>query len=173
MHLKFFAAFGVSACLLLAPVPSMAAGCCGQDMKCCDNAAMKDMKDMKCCDKDTDAVAVLMSIAQNPQINPAPPVRQATDVWFMRPVVINHRVLQGHYVIEHDNDRMAKGDPCTYIYAFNDRTKPVVTFHCVHLDRPRMGQNTVVLTSTSDGWQNLSEFQFAGETASHGNPSVR
>ena len=110
----------------------------------------------------------------DPQLQPAPPVRQVTDVWFHRPVLVGKAILQGRYVIEHDNARMARGEPCTHIYAFNDRETPVVAFHCTHLERERAAQNQVVLVSTSDaGIVRLTEFQFAGETGAHGHPSVR
>jgi len=49
----------------------------------------------------------------------------------------------------------------------------MATFHCTHLERERAGQNTVVLITMPNGWQKLTEFQFAGETASHGYPTVR
>ena len=61
--------------------------------------------------------------------------RQATDVWFMQPVRVGDTILQGRYVIEHDNDRMARGEPCTHIYAFNNQKTPIVAFHCMHLQR--------------------------------------
>ena len=106
--------------------------------------------------------------------NPAPPVRQLAEVWFHRLVLVGRAILQGRYVIEHDNDRMARGEPCTHIYAFNDRTRPVVAFRCTHLERGRADQNTVSLATAPDGLMKvLTEFQFAGETAAHGYPTVR
>lgn len=176
MHLKLMAAAGVAAFLLFAPAKADASCCDKKDMPCCDqHKDMKDMKDMKCCEDQTnmpccdkDAVQVLLSL--DPQINPAPPVRQLTDIWFKQPVKFGNKILQGHYVIEHDNDRMAKGDPCTHIYAFDDRTTPVVTFHCTHIERPRASENTAVIITKGD-WKVMTEFQFAGETAAHGVPT--
>ncbi len=107
-------------------------------------------------------------------MNPAPPVRQTAEVWFQRPVLVGRAILQGRYVVEHDNDRMARGEPCTHLYAYNDRVTPVARFHCTHLERERASQNVVVLATTSDGnMQKLTEFQFAGESFAHGYPSVR
>ncbi len=101
-------------------------------------------------------------------------MRQAAEVWFQRPVIVGKAILQGHYVIEHDNDRMARGEPCTHLYAFNDRTTPVATFDCTHLERDRAPQSIVVLTTTSDGnMQRLTEFQFAGDSLAHGYPTGR
>jgi len=170
MHFKLLAAAGAATLLLTAPVRADASTCCDQkDMPCCEK------QDMACCQNDLNAIDILLSMDShlaNPQLNPAPPVRQATDVWFKRPVMINKSIVQGHYVIEHDNDRMARGEPCTHIYAFDDRKKPVVTFHCTHLERNRATQNIAVL-ETRGGMEYMTEFQFAGETASHGVPNVR
>jgi hypothetical protein len=149
--------------------------CCEQQkaMPCCEQP-----QDMSCCGatQDQDAIEMLMALntqvePADPQLAPAPPARQVTEVWFQRPVIVGKSILQGRYVIEHDNDRMARGEPCTYIYAFDDRTKPVVTFHCTHLERERATQNIAVVETKGD-LQVLKEFQFAGETASHGVPST-
>lgn len=180
MH-KFLALAGVAGLLLFMPARA--------DASCCDQskAAMHDMKagccDMPCCTEQVAAAepsAIALLLSMDPQFaasqvtTAATPAVQRTEVWFHRPVRVGNSVLQGRYVIEHDNDRMARGEPCTFIYAYNDQTKPVVTFHCTHLERGRADANTVVVYSLGDGtWQALSEFQFAGETASHGVPSVR
>jgi hypothetical protein len=180
MHPRLFALACVAAASFLVPA-SADASCCDQaqashqmkagapccDMPCCADHAMKAEP------KDIDVLA-LLPFDNDPQLFPAPPVRQSTEVWFQRPVLVGKNILQGRYVIEHDNDRMARGEPCTYIYAYNDRTKPVVVFHCTHLERDRNGSNTVVLASIGDGtMQQMQEFQFAGEHAAHGVPSGR
>jgi hypothetical protein len=180
MHFKLLVAAGVTGLLLLAPVPA-AASCCDQhqmkageaccDMPCCANHALEP--------ESMDILAMLgwqddPMLTIDPQLAPAPPVRQLTEVWFHRPVLVGKHILQGRYVIEHDNERMARGEPCTHIYAYNDQTVPVVKFHCTHLERDRAGKNTVVLVTTSDGsMQVMQEFQFAGETGAHGVPSER
>jgi hypothetical protein len=176
MQAKFLAAAGMTMALLLAPA-SADASCCDQEkhvMKagtsCCD---------MPCCadhvvKPEPKEIVLLLPLENDPQLNPAPPVRQVTEVWFPRPVFVGRHILQGRYVIEHDNDRMARGEPCTHIYAYNDRTKPVVAFHCTHLERDRNGTNTVALVTTGDGtMKKMTEFQFAGETAAHGVPGGR
>jgi len=180
MHSRLFAAAGVAAALFVVPV-SADASCCDQvqashQMKagapCCDMPCCADHK-MAVEPKDIDVLAML-PLDNDPQLFPAPPVRQSTEVWFQRPVRVGRNILQGRYVIEHDNDRMARGEPCTHIYAYNDRTKPVVAFHCTHLERDRNGTNTAVLATIGDGtMQQLLEFQFAGEHAAHGVPSGR
>ena len=176
MHARLFAAAGIAAVLFLAPA-SADASCCDQakhtmkagasccDMPCCADKAVKP---------EAKEVVLLLPLENDPQLNPAPPVRQQTEVWFQRPVMVGRNILQGRYVIEHDNDRMARGEPCTHIYAYNDRTKPVVAFHCTHLERDRNGTNTVALETIGDGsMQTMTEFQFAGEAAAHGVPTGR
>jgi len=188
MHSRLFAAAGIAGMLLLAPAAADAS-CCDQakqvkgsasccDMPCCADHAMKmeskDLDVLALLPVENDPQLVLASLENDPQLFPAPPVRQLTEIWFQRPVRVGRHILQGRYVIEHDNDRMARGEPCTHIYAYNDRTKPVVTFHCTHLERDRTGTNTVALASIGDGtMQQLLEFQFAGEHAAHGVPSDR
>ena len=142
-----------------------AEACC-----CCKDGEKK----MACCDKDEqtpEAVAVLI-----PQVKPEPrPVRETMTVWFMRPVKVGDRILFGKYVIEHDNNRMARGRPCTHIYEASDLRLPVVAFHCTHLERAPGPRPSVTLVSLGEpnGMKKLTEFQFAGEVGAHGAPTLR
>jgi hypothetical protein len=174
MHFKLLAVAAAAVAFLLAPA-RVDASCCDhnaqgghhQHASCCDQPCCKDKTAA-----DLDAIAILMGT--NVQLAPLPPLKQTADVWFQRPTLVGQAILQGHYVIEHDNDRMARGEPCTHVYAFNDRLTPVATFHCTHLERDRAPKNVVVLGTTSDGYmQTLMEFQFAGEHFAHGYPSGR
>ena len=160
MRLRLLAAAGVTGFILLTPAAANAQ-CCGQASLQPDSSNFVLQIDPIFPDPQLDLV--------DPQLTPQPPMRQATEVWFQRPVMVGRSILQGHYVIEHDNDRLARGEPCTHIYAFNDRTRPVVAFHCTHLERDRPSQNIAVIETKGD-WQVFTEFQFAGEAASHGVP---
>jgi hypothetical protein len=135
------------------------------DMPCCKNGC-----DMPCC-------AQVPSVIVPPIVTdiPTPPARQSVTVLFRDPVKVGDRILMGKYIIEHDNDRMARGKPCTHIYDADDPRLPVVAFHCTHLTRPRSESNTVTLRPWSDtpGRREMTEFQFAGETAAHGVPKLR
>ena len=130
--------------------------------------------DAACCTARSEPTLVEKFMTTDPQLNPAPPVRQSAEVWFHRPIFVGRAILQGRHVIEHDHDRMARGEPCTHIYAYGNREKPVAAFHCTHLERDRADRNTVVLVPDADGrMKRLTEFQFAGETAAHGYPTGR
>jgi hypothetical protein len=170
MHFKLLAAGAVASLILFAPSAADAA-CCDQkqhahEMKACC-ADHQDHKGME-------PTIVERFMENDPQLNPAPPVRQVAEVWFTRPTLIGRAIVQGRYVIEHDNNRMARGEPCTHVYAYTDQENPVATFHCTHLERDRADKNIVMLIDdAASGLKRLSEFQFAGENAAHGYPSGR
>jgi hypothetical protein len=184
MHSGLLASIGLAGLLFASPAFGADASCC-QDMKadkpCCDMPCCKDKTDHK---NHVPVVAMpeadltdpfFLALQTEPPVPPvlAPPARQATVVWFNQPVRIGNNLLQGRYVIEHDNDRMAAGGPCTYIYKWEDQTVPVVAYHCVHLDRPDVDKSTVVLTNGPDGFKRLVEFQFPGDSGGHGTPTIR
>jgi hypothetical protein len=176
MHFHLLAAGAVAGLMLFAPATADAA-CCDknpqghQAMPCCQNHEAKP-----CCGNHQASQPTIVEqfLEMDPQLNPAPPVRQVVEVWFTRPTLVGRSIVQGRYLIEHDNDRMARGEPCTHIYAFNDQKHPVVAFHCTHLERDRASDNLVMLIDdAASGMKRLTEFQFAGETASHGHPIIR
>jgi hypothetical protein len=175
MHFKLLAAGAVAGLMLFAPAAADAA-CCEKNHK--DHQAMPCCKDQaKACCGDHHAAAptiVEQFLEADPQLTPAPPARQVVEAWFAQPTLIGRTIVQGRYVIEHDNDRMARGEPCTHVYAYDDQQTPVATFHCTHLQRDRAEDNLLVLiTDAATGMKRLVEFQFLGETASHGHPTIR
>ena len=151
----------------LLALPSMAAAggaCCDKDKGC----AMSG-----CAMHEGDRIAADVLLA--PEIINAAPARHSVPVWFQRPTKVVDRILIGRYIIEHDNDRMARGEPCTHIYNASGARLPVVAFHCTHLIRPSTDKNVVELRSLGDpsGTKVMTAFTFAGETAGHGVPTER
>lgn len=167
MHFKLLAAAFAGGLLLIAPSRAEAA--------CCNNNHQAHQAKACCADHHATEPSIVERFMENdPQLEPALPARQVVEVWFTRPTLIGRAIVQGRYVIEHDNDRMARGEPCTHIYAYGDQNKPVATFHCTHLERDRASNNLVMLIDDGpSGMKRLTEFQFAGETASHGYPTIR
>lgn len=170
----------------------MAEACCDpgvatapKAMACCDHpqAAPAQAATMACCGDHAPAVTAGCcdtGIPDDPRVaiaglgltNPLPV--KTMNVHFREPVQVGSAILMGWYVIEHDDDRMARGEPCTYIYEYDTMRAPVATFHCTHLEREAPGVATVVLRPTvNPSIKALAEFQFSGETASHGAPAVR
>ncbi|MEK6410638.1 MAG: hypothetical protein AABN34_27240 [Acidobacteriota bacterium] len=75
--------------------------------------------------------------------------------------------LKGEYFITHDEDKMAKGEDCTYIY--DAKGKLVVSFHCTPVERPKADRFRVVTARSiiTNGPAEVREIQFAGSTEAH------
>jgi hypothetical protein len=80
-------------------------------------------------------------------------------------------LLRGEYLIVHDEERMAKGEPCTYVYRRKEghAGKLVVSFHCEHVDREVAKQFTVKIIPRRTAFEvpEVREIQFAGSAAGH------
>ena len=83
------------------------------------------------------------------------------------------RFVTGPVMFEHDDARMARGEPCTRVLRFNPGKGPaeeLVAFHC----KPRWGQApdkfTAATSRLPDGMRVLTEYQFAGDDEAHGVP---
>jgi uncharacterized cupredoxin-like copper-binding protein len=92
-------------------------------------------------------------------------------------------ILQGKYIFVHDEELMAKGEPCFYVYKYSQdaagkpEIKPdnlVLSFHCKHVEHDKAPQ--IVLTFTMVAGEadlfEIKEVQFAGSTAGHRLPSL-
>ena len=90
---------------------------------------------------------------------------------FTTPMIVHGVVLKGKYLFVHDDVAMNRGDACTYIYKGQSEVpdKLVVSFHCVHIERAKAHAFIWRSRETAGGLE-LLEFQFSGETASHGVP---
>ena len=75
--------------------------------------------------------------------------------------------LKGEYFIVHDEDKMAKGEDCTYVY--DAKGKLVVSFHCTPVERPKSEKFRVVAyrSTITNGPAEIKEIQFAGSTEAH------
>jgi hypothetical protein len=92
------------------------------------------------------------------------------------PTLIVDTFVQGSVLVEHDEARMARGEPCTAIYRFTPgkgRGEELVSFHCK--PRRNAGPDRFALATTRDsvGTRVLLEYQFAGDEEAHGVPTSR
>jgi hypothetical protein len=88
-------------------------------------------------------------------------------VQFTEPVKLLNVILKGEYLIVHDEEKMAAGQDCTYVYDASG--KLVVSFHCIPIERTK-AKGFRVLTArvgTSNGPLEMKEYQFAGSTEAH------
>jgi hypothetical protein len=155
---------------LSANTAAAAASCCDEGKRCA-KAACKHHTDDVALEPMVTGLAVITPGLEWPE--DARPVPEYAKVLFRDPVRIGGRMLIGAYVIEHDEDRMARGLPCTHIYAADNLRLPVIAFHCRHLDRKASPNATVTLRRLSDPsirMFELVEFQFEGSTEGHGVP---
>jgi hypothetical protein len=105
------------------------------------------------------------------------PGQQSAIVAFERPTWVADQMLIGTYLIVHDDDKMARGEPCTTFYRVGARRRPleaVVSFHCIPHERKAVPSftTTVILNPPLriDAFDTLTEFQFAGDSEGHGVP---
>ncbi|HJZ80987.1 MAG TPA: hypothetical protein VKD91_11600 [Pyrinomonadaceae bacterium] len=98
----------------------------------------------------------------------APVTKKRAVMQFNEPVKLMGMTLKGEYLFVHDDEAMARGEACTFVYKGNAAIagKLVVSFHCVPAQRPKVANFTVRLLEVS-GMTELREFQFEGETEAH------
>lgn len=99
--------------------------------------------------------------------------KQSAVTNFAQPVVLHGVTLKGEYLFVHDDAAMQRGEACTYVYEGNApiRSKLVVSFHCVPVQRSKVNHFILRSVETSAGVTELQEFQFAGDTEGHAVPT--
>ena len=93
---------------------------------------------------------------------------------FPNPITVHGVVLKGTYLFVHDDAAMKRGDACTFIYkgTAEVRDKLVTSFRCIHVERDRADRFVWRSRETAPGIVELVDFQFSGETAAHGVPTL-
>ncbi len=88
---------------------------------------------------------------------------------FPQPVQLMGVTLKGEYLFVHDDEAMARGEACTFVYKGDAEipAKLVVSFHCTPAERAKVGHFTVRTLLNPAGLYQLSEFQFGGRTEAH------
>ena len=104
----------------------------------------------------------------------AVPTRQAAVVRFLKPTIIAGAAVIGPVVFEHDDARMARGEPCTTVYQYDIKTegrgKVLVEFMCKPQARDLTKTFEARCQKSPAGPDRLMEYQFAGDTEGHGVP---
>ena len=103
------------------------------------------------------------------------PARQWAVVYLAEPTLIGSTIVQGPVLFTHDNDRMARGEPCTTVRLFEPGAGPtenIAAFHCLPVPRPVARKFTLRTTPNTDAGFGcvLVEYQFAGDAEGHGVP---
>jgi hypothetical protein len=96
--------------------------------------------------------------------------KEGAVVEFTDKTKLGEAILLGNYYFEHDDSRMARAEPCMYVYSYEERKpgKLIVSFHCTPVQRPKSRDVIVsfVMTSSPDVFL-LKEIQFKGSTKGH------
>ena len=104
------------------------------------------------------------------------PARQWAIVYLAEPTLIGSTIVQGPVLFTHDDQKMARGEPCTTVHLFEPETGPaeeIAAFHCVPISRTVVDKFTVrTRPNAALGFGCiLTEYQFAGDAEGHGVPS--
>jgi hypothetical protein len=98
--------------------------------------------------------------------------RRTASIAFEHPTWVADTQLVGTYVIEHDDGRMSRGEPCTILYRPGARDAVVVSFYCVPRERGiASGFVSRIRRDPTSDIDTLTEYQFAGDSEAHGVPS--
>ena len=84
--------------------------------------------------------------------------------------------VSGPVVFVHDDDRMARGEPCTTVHRFvpgKGLGEEIVGFHCKPRWTSAPARFTAATTTRPDGHPILTEYQFAGDEEAHIVPTSR
>jgi len=115
------------------------------------------------------AATLSSSLAPSVKSAPESAKKEKAVVKFDQPVMLMGAMLKGTYLFVHDDEAMARGDACTYVYkgVAEVRDKLVVSFHCKPKERSKAAHFTVRSVQISPGQNELTEFQFGGRTETH------
>jgi hypothetical protein len=107
----------------------------------------------------------------------AMPTRQRAIVNFDHPTLVGATILVGRYMVVHDADKMARGEPCTTLYPdepIGNARRETVSFMCVPWTRTAPDRFTIDTTWDAErDLYTLTAYQFAGDTEAHGVPRSR
>jgi hypothetical protein len=114
---------------------------------------------------------ILGSSLLQASIRAGAPKQQRAVVEFNEPVKLLNVILKGEYLFVHDDEKMAQGLDCTYIYQHSGgkQGKLVVSFHCIPVERTKSDAFTVLLSGydAATGLPEVTEYRFPGETEGH------
>lgn len=103
--------------------------------------------------------------------NPEKPRKEKAVVEFTETVKWVDVLLKGEYLIVHDEEAMAQGKPCVYVYKGQkeEADKLILSFHCQHMDRQLAKNFTMRFYKRNVPFEiaEVQEFQFAGSNAGH------
>jgi hypothetical protein len=116
---------------------------------------------------------VLLALAFMAARTSAAPALKWAIVNLKDTTVIAGAFVSGPVVFVHDDDKMARGGPCTSVHEFDTKTgvgKQIVAFHCKPRWTTAPDRFTQATATRPDGPRVMTEYQFAGDAEAHGIP---
>jgi hypothetical protein len=101
---------------------------------------------------------------------------QQDVVEFDTQVKLLNVILKGQYLFVHDEERMARGESCTYVYKYADGKKGelVVSFHCIPVAREKTNHFTITTRKLPNiDLYELVEYRLAGSSEGHRVPTEK
>ena len=117
---------------------------------------------------------VLLAIAIVAARTAASPALKWAIVNLKDTTVIAGAFVSGPVVFVHDDEKMARGGPCTSVHEFDDKKgigKEIVAFHCKPRWTTAPERFTQATSTRPDGPKVMTEYQFAGDEEAHGIPT--
>lgn len=95
--------------------------------------------------------------------------KERAVIKFSEPVQLMGATLKGEYLFVHDDEAMARGEACTYVYKgqAENVNNLVTSFHCMPVAAERAPYFRVRASLNMFGQYEISEYQFAGSTEVH------
>jgi len=92
---------------------------------------------------------------------------------FTEPVHLMGAELKGEYLFVHDDEAMARGEACTYVYKgqAENVNNLVISFHCMPVAAAKGPYFRVRVSLNMLGQYEITEYQFAGSAEVHRVPS--
>jgi hypothetical protein len=121
------------------------------------------------------AIAVTI-IATASFVAAVPPGKDMAVVDLTEKTMLMRTALLGKYIFVHDDQKMAQGEPCFFVYEYSQDQagqpearpdKLVASFHCEPIARAKARQLVTTFQMGSGGNLELREVQFAGTTEGH------
>ena len=106
----------------------------------------------------------------------APPGKDTSVVNLPDKTRVMKTILQGKYIFVHDDEKLASGASCFYIYEYSADAagqpearpdKLVVSFHCQPIQRERATHIVLTYGMVNPELFELREIQFIGSTEGH------
>ena len=97
--------------------------------------------------------------------------KQCAMVEFTDQVKLLNVFLKGQYLFVHDDSKMARGEPCTWVYRqkSGQPDELILSFHCQPIERKPVAHFTVTVARLGDqvDVREVKEYQFAGSDEGH------